>query len=69
MFPPSNNAKPSAAADKAKTSDNPVWDKLRMLDAFPKTMDDFRVKTVSGAIGKIPDIALIDYQTHCIYCL
>jgi uncharacterized membrane protein YdbT with pleckstrin-like domain len=28
-------------------------DALRSLDAFPKTIDDFRVKTVSGAVGII----------------
>lgn len=25
---------------------------IRSLDVFPKTMDDFRIKTTSGAIGK-----------------
>ena len=59
MFPPSNNAKASATADKTKVGGNEIWDKIRMLDAFPKTMDDFRVKTVSGAIGNCP-------CEHCI---
>ena len=26
---------------------------VRVLDLFPKTMDDFRIKTTSGAIGML----------------
>lgn len=33
-----------------------LMDALRSLDAFPKTIDDFRVKTVSGAVGKLNTI-------------
>ena len=28
-----------------------MMESLRSLDAFPKTIEDFRVKTVSGAVG------------------
>jgi hypothetical protein len=28
-----------------------MLDAIRTLDAFPKTLDDFRIKTASGAFG------------------
>ncbi|EGD79796.1 intermediate compartment protein 3 [Salpingoeca rosetta] len=36
-----------------------VWSKLRNLDAYPKTLEDFRVKTFSGAAISIVAILLI----------
>jgi hypothetical protein len=52
MFSSPTHTNPIAAAtDKGKAAENPLWD-IRYLDAFPKTMDDFRVKTLSGAVGK-----------------
>ena len=27
--------------------------KLRQLDAYPKTLDDFQIKTFGGALGKL----------------
>lgn len=32
-------------------SGNLVGDKLKNLDAYPKTLDDFRIKTKTGAAG------------------
>lgn len=32
-------------------SGNLVGDKLKNLDAYPKTLDDFRIKTYTGAAG------------------
>ena len=29
-----------------------VYDRLRQFDAYPKTLEDFRVKTYGGAVGK-----------------
>ena len=29
-----------------------VFNRLRQFDAYPKTLEDFRVKTYSGAAGK-----------------
>ena len=28
-----------------------ILNKLRQFDAYPKTLDDFRIKTFSGATG------------------
>ena len=30
-----------------------IFEVLRQADAYPKTLEDFRVKTFSGAIGNI----------------
>lgn len=30
-----------------------VVDKLRHFDAYPKTLEDFQIKTVSGAAGNV----------------
>lgn len=41
-----------------------VFNRLRQFDAYPKTLEDFRVKTFSGAAGKfvwlsqLPNIAV-----------
>ena len=37
------------------------WKKLRGYDAYPKTAEDFRVRTLSGAIVSIISNALILY--------
>jgi len=29
-----------------------IWTRLRQLDAYPKTLEDFRIKTFSGATGE-----------------
>ena len=34
--------------------------RLRQFDAYPKTLDDFRVKTFGGAAGKFQN----SVQTH-----
>ena len=51
MFSPSTSAKLSSSVSNGSEK-KPIstWD-IRSLDCFPKTMDDFRVKTVSGSIG------------------
>eukprot|EP01147_Barroeca_monosierra_P001116 gene1116-4344_t len=36
-----------------------VWSRLRNLDAYPKTLEDFRVKTFSGAVISIISILVI----------
>jgi hypothetical protein len=28
------------------------FDRIKQLDAYPKTLEDFRVKTLAGALGK-----------------
>ena len=30
-----------------------VFSKLRIIDAYPKTLEDFRIKTYGGAFGKL----------------
>ena len=35
-----------------------VFDRLRQFDAYPKTLEDFRIKTFGGAIGKFTKIKL-----------
>jgi len=35
-----------------------IWTRLRQLDAYPKTLEDFRIKTFSGATGG----ALMNYS-------
>ena len=30
-----------------------IWTRLRQLDAYPKTLEDFRIKTFSGATGEL----------------
>lgn len=30
-----------------------IFDKLRLFDAYPKTLEDFRVKTFGGAAGEL----------------
>lgn len=69
MFSSPTHANPisAAAADKSKESGASappagipafLWD-IRFLDAFPKTMDDFRVKTLSGAVVSIISLLLM----------
>jgi hypothetical protein len=33
-------------------SSNDIFVRLRYLDAYPKTLEDFRIKTYGGAAGK-----------------
>lgn len=30
-----------------------ILEKLRRIDAYPKTLEDFRIKTYGGAAGKL----------------
>lgn len=32
-------------------SENNFYERLRQFDAYPKTLEDFRVKTFGGALG------------------
>lgn len=43
----------------ARMASGGVWSKLKSLDAYPKTLEDFRVKTFSGAAISIVAILLI----------
>ncbi len=29
-----------------------LWTNIRQFDAYPKTLEDFRIKTFSGAFGR-----------------
>ena len=33
-----------------------LFNRLRQFDAYPKTLEDFRVKTVGGAAGKLNQV-------------
>lgn len=44
-----------------------IGDVLRQIDAYPKTLEDFRVKTFSGALGKIYNTGF--YLTFQCYSL
>jgi len=32
--------------------DGSIASRLKQFDAYPKTLEDFRIKTFSGAVGK-----------------
>jgi len=46
-----------------------ILTRLRQLDAYPKTLEDFRIKTFSGATGEMLEIAklihrMLVYASH-----
>ena len=42
-----------------------IWTCLRQLDAYPKTLEDFRIKTFSGATGESAVLVLMDLSNLC----
>ena len=38
--------------------DGGIASRLKQFDAYPKTLEDFRVKTFGGAVGKVTILAL-----------
>jgi hypothetical protein len=45
-------------------SSNDILVRLRNLDAYPKTLEDFRIKTYGGAAGKQNTLAV--WQFFCV---
>jgi endoplasmic reticulum-Golgi intermediate compartment protein 3 len=53
-------AAPGAAAASASSEGEPsAFDKMRSLDFYPKTLDDFRVRTSQGALVSITTVVLM----------
>jgi len=45
-------------------SSNDILVRLRYLDAYPKTLEDFRIKTYGGAAGKQNRLAVWQFVLH-----
>jgi hypothetical protein len=48
-------------------SSNDILVRLRYLDAYPKTLEDFRIKTYGGAAGKQTNTLSVPHFTSILY--
>lgn len=48
-------------------AENNFFEKLRRFDAYPKTLEDFRVKTFGGALGLFTGFLIISVLNRKIF--